>query len=913
MITRYSSRRTQLAGFLPQQLQGACHYDRIAGFFTSSVLEIAGEELERLAWDGGESCVRVICNSRLDPLDVETARAAKFAMWREWCESLPPYLSDAMKSRLVRLFEFLSSGRMKVKVLPDSRFGLIHGKAGVITHTNGSSISFLGSVNESKTAWALNYELIWTDDSPEAVTWVQEEFDALWSSPQAVELSEAVIEDIERLTRRTIISGVDIWKKQEEAFEAIPIVELPVYRRENGLWAHQKYFVKLAFAAHQQGGARYLLADQVGLGKTVQLALAAKLMALYGDKPVLILVPKPLQLQWQGELWDLLEMPSAIWDKNQWVDEQGISHGISGPEGFRHCPRRVGIVSTGLISSGSEISQQLLSQKYECIILDEAHRARRRNLGATHVGETAEPNNLLSFLQHIAPQTKSLLFGTATPVQLSPIEAWDLLDALNSGNDTVLGSRFSRWRVAPWEGLDLILGRQIAPDDAVVAWQWICNPLPPAVEGIEFDIVRRGLRVRDDEHAIDPGSFQALRPSDQQRVKRMLPDFFGEHNPFIRHIVRRTREFLEETIDPQTNEPYLQPVRVRLFGEGDDEAIALPPFLQDAYHAAELFCTLLEQRPHFRSGFLKTLLLRRVGSSIEAGQHTAAKMLGLPLDADEVEDEEEIETPPVTQQGNSVLYPLSREETKALQAFLDILRINRDEDPKLYKVLQILLEGLTNTGPWLNAGCIIFSQYYDSVIWLARKLSMQLPDETIAIYASASKSGLMQNGVFVRVNREDIKQKVRRGELKLVTGTDAASEGLNLQRLGTLINLDLPWNPTRLEQRKGRIQRIGQIRDEVLVYNMRYKGSVEDRVHELLSSRLANIMDMFGQVPDTLEDVWVLAALHQEEQARQVIDAVPEKHPFEMRYDRIEAVDWESCSRVLDSMSQIEVLQKGWS
>ncbi len=64
--------------------------------------------------------------------------------------------------------------------------------------------------------------------------------------------------------------------------------------------------------------------------------------------------------------------------------------------------------------------------------------------------------------------------------------------------------------------------------------------------------------------------------------------------------------------------------------------------------------------------------------------------------------------------------------------------------------------------------------------------------------------------------RDDIKRMVRTGELRLVLGTDAASEGLNLQRLGTLINLDLPWNPTRLKQRKGRIQRIGQIRDEVL-------------------------------------------------------------------------------------------------
>jgi len=102
------------------------------------------------------------------------------------------------------------------------------------------------------------------------------------------------------------------------------------------------------------------------------------------------------------------------------------------------------------------------------------------------------------------------------------------------------------------------------------------------------------------------------------------------------------------------------------------------------------------------------------------------------------------------------------------------------------------------------------------------------------------------------------------------------------------------------------------LRPEVLIYNMRYRGSVEDRVHELLSERLANIRNMFGQIPDTLEDVWVAAALRDEEEAKRVIDAVPKRHPFEMKYDRIENVDWESCSRVLDSASQLEALRQGW-
>jgi len=75
---------------------------------------------------------------------------------------------------------------------------------------------------------------------------------------------------------------------------------------------------------------------------------------------------------------------------------------------------------------------------------------------------------------------------------------------------------------------------------------------------------------------------------------------------------------------------------------------------------------------------------------------------------------------------------------------------------------------------------------------------------------------------------------------------------------------------------------------------------------------MVNIRNMFGQIPDTLEDVWVAAALKDEDEAKRVIDAVPKRHPFEMRYDRIENVDWESCSRVLDSASQLEALRKGW-
>ena len=256
---------------------------------------------------------------------------------------------DARASRAERLAEFLSSGLLRVKVLPDDVFGLIHGKAGVITAAAGPAVAFIGSANESRRAWTLNYELVWTDTSAEGVAWVREEFDALWHHPQATDLADAVVTDVVRLVKRIVVPDIPAWKGEAGAAPAAVAVELPVYRRESGLWAHQKSFVERAFAAHRAGGARFVLADQVGLGKTVQLALAAKLMALWGGGRVLALVPKQLLRQWQRELWELLRLPSAIWTGAGWETEQGVvtpAAGVTGLAGLP-APRRHRLGGTG--------------------------------------------------------------------------------------------------------------------------------------------------------------------------------------------------------------------------------------------------------------------------------------------------------------------------------------------------------------------------------------------------------------------------------------------------------------------------------------------------------------------------------------------------------------------------------------
>ena len=282
----------------------------------------------------------------------------------------------------------------------------------------------------------------------------------------------------------------------------------------------------------------------------------------------------------------------------------------------------------------------------------------------------------------------------------------------------------------------------------------------------------------------------------------------------------------------------------------------------------------------------------------------------------EEEDEDIEDTDELGTKTESPFKNLTTEEKDCLRRFTGLLETHQEKDPK-YDLLKKLLTEKYITEPWIERGCVVFSQYYDTIKWFSDHFSRDFPSIRFGLYAGSDKSGIYENGVYYRKTKEEIKLMVRSKQIKLLFGTDAASEGLNLQALGTLVNLDLPWNPTRLEQRKGRIQRIGQEREDILIFNMRYKDSVEDRVHQLLANRLKNIQDLFGQIPDTLEDIWVDIALNKLEEAEKKLVEFSENdtHPFYNRYQNqqnIKPVDWESCTQVMDKHEKRKFLMEGW-
>ena len=127
---------------------------------------------------------------------------------------------------------------------------------------------------------------------------------------------------------------------------------------------------------------------------------------------------------------------------------------------------------------------------------------------------------------------------------------------------------------------------------------------------------------------------------------------------------------------------------------------------------------------------------------------------------------------------------------------------------------------------------------------------------------------------------------------------------------------DLPWNPSRLEQRLGRIKRIGQARRTVDMLNLVYHETQDEKVYQVLSRRMKDRYDIFGGLPDTIEDEWIENVEKLEEMMDEYIHLRQEaRDVFEMRYQGKIDPDkdrWELCSRVLARRDVVDRLSAPW-
>ena len=434
-------------------------------------------------------------------------------------------------------------------------------------------------------------------------------------------------------------------------------------------------------------------------------------------------------------------------------------------------------------------------------------------------------------------------------------------------------------------------------------WDLIRNPLPPKTTDAIFDAIRVDLGIADDVHftdrpVTDLDDFTREDLADKISSRKEGLAFLQRQNPIVNHTILRKRATLE-------NMGLLDKIAVDIHPFRDNEkpffdgmGVFTNQLFDSAYQAAIEFSNLVKKRTK-AAGFMKNLMLQRICSSFESGRSTAALL----LEKGVLDDEDH-------SLALSRLDSFTKDERFHLKTIVDLLSRPQATDPKFEAVLHYLTEE-----GWLGLGCIVFSQYYDTANWIAQKLADKLPGERIALYSGADRSGFFHQGIFGTVPREEIKRAVKDKTVRLVIATDAACEGLNLQTLGTLINVDLPWNPSRLEQRIGRIQRFGQSRRSVDMLNLVYHKTRDEDVFTKLSERMRDKYNIFGSLPDVIEDDWIEDIEKLDDKLSEYIEQKKQANAFDLRYGAtIEPSDerWELCERVLSRKDILDRLSASW-
>ncbi len=588
-------------------------------------------------------------------------------------------------------------------------------------------------------------------------------------------------------------------------------------------WPHQLRTVREVTRRYPES---FLFCDEVGLGKTIEAGLALRQLVIAGRvRRALLLVPKSLLKQWQEELYEkmALDVPRFTEGKLLDVQDREIEDGEAGNP-WNAVP--VLLASSQLAKRRDRRAQLVAADPWDLILVDEAHHARRRGFSS----ERPSPNRLLELLTALADHTRCLYLLTATPMQVHAVEVWDLLGLLGLGG--LWGSREDRFL-----GFFEELRKPFAERD----WDFLLAMLADHFDhGGELDAGFREVALRklgaerwQVIEALIAGNQRKTTELDRES-REVLDGLLRRHTPLRSFSWRATREHLRAYRRRgllEAGVPERRPQNVWIELTEDERRL---------YERIERYVSELYQRYEARRrglGFLMTVYRRRLTSSFHAVRRSLERRRRV-LDKDD--DGSLFDDPETT----DVLSDQDRtDEASYLDRFLADLEA-LGSDSKLERLRRDLEEILAE-----RDAALVFTQYTDTMDHLRDDLR-SVYGGRVACYSG--RGGERWDGsAWATCGKEELKETFRRRDVSILLCTEAACEGLNLQTCGVLINYDMPWNPMRVEQRIGRIDRIGQAYDEVWIRNYFYVDTVEATIYQRLGDRIR----WFEEVVGTLEPI----------------------------------------------------------
>jgi hypothetical protein len=535
-------------------------------------------------------------------------------------------------------------------------------------------------------------------------------------------------------------------------------------------------------------------------------------------------------------------------------------------EGWQHRPV---VLASSHLARRREHQPALKAGRWDLVIVDEAHHARRRGSDPRR----ADANLMLQLLRGMrdAGCWQGLLLATATPMQMHPHEAWDLLDLCGLPEEWGDPERFATYyrelaklpRQRDWKLLR----------DMHAAWRDMDGAPDPVVdEQVE------GLRRTTDKWMVRYAADE--RPEQLEDKAVACPDvadvldlWLREHTPLRTLTLRATRHLLrayeangmlpEHLIIPKRQ---LADVRVEL--THDEQALydRIEQWIRRSYnaHLAEgqkaLGFVMTVYRRRLTSSFaaIEASLKRRL-AALDAGERSVLDSLDADdraaVEAADARHDDLLATDAVTTTGA---------ERDDIAAFLDAIRSRPSIDSKfdrLYDELQTLFTARP------ERTVVIFTEFTDTMDWLRAELVRVYGAAAVACYSGRGgeqpPDGDPDVDPWQAVSKQRILERLRRRELRVLVGTDAMSEGLNLQTADVAVNFDLPWNFMRMEQRIGRVDRIGG-HPTVHIRNLVVENTVEQKVYDTIAADHDEFVDLIGPAAPVLggaEDAITNAAM----------------------------------------------------
>ena len=560
-----------------------------------------------------------------------------------------------------------------------------------------------------------------------------------------------------------------------------------------------------------------LIADDVGLGKTVEAGLIlTELLLRRRIQRVLVLTPASLRRQWQEELWEKFSLRFEV------VDRRGTER-LRRRLGMDANPWRSfsRIVASYHYLRQPDVLEQFRSAcrtpegsphlPWDLLIVDECH-----NLMPSPFGEDSE---LCRMLRLVAPQFEHRLFLSATPHNGHTRSFTGLLEML----DPV---RFTR-----------------------------TSEMTAAMRGRVEDVVVRRLKREINERSRQPESAKDMH----SRGRDDGPRFCTRHPPAALLLEADSRELALST----AFDAFRSAVR-KLVSAGTRPRRRAGTFAVEILGKRLLSCptAFAESWSRARQGFMDSEAEAAAESEIVAAERAVRQETG-----DDREAEQRAATATTVVGAwlrNFVDYVAG--EIEAIERALAALGFELGDAPitdqmpvvdARFDALVDRIEHLLRTGGEFrdDERLIIFTEYKTTLDYLARRLrDLYPPNRVLTLFGTGSGTG--DSPGMDEADRENVKTAFNdpASSVRILVATDAASEGLNLHRTARyLLHYDCPWNPSRLEQRNGRLDRYGQARDVTVHHfvsnsdpDLRFLGHVIRKADEIRED-LGSVNEVFDR------------------------------------------------------------------